>query len=184
MPNDPAVAAPAAAATPAPASAPAAAVVAPAAVAAPAAAVAAPAAVAAVAVPDAAAVAAQAAAAKAAVVAEAKALHESEFKAALTAAEKTQREGWVNAAKTDPEFGGAKFAESLVTANKTLDAVSTPAFVTALKASGFANHPEMIRMLLKFHSMVGEEKLLASGAGAGQGQKSAAQVLYPNQGKK
>lgn len=180
MPNDPAVAV---AATPAAVSAPAA-VVAPAAVAAPAAAVVAPAAVAAVAAPDAAAVAAQAAAAKAAVVAEAKTVHENEFKAALTAAEKTQRDGWVNAAKTDPEFGGAKFDASLVTANKTLDAVGTPAFVTALKASGFANHPEMIRMLLKFHSMVGEEKLLASGAGAGQSNKSAADVLYPNQGKK
>lgn len=182
MPNDPVAAAPAAAATPAPASAPAAAAVVPAAT--PAAAVAAPAAVAAVAAPDAAAVAAQAAAAKAAVVAEAKKVHESEFKAALTAAEKTQREGWVNAAKTDAEFGGAKFDESLVTANKTLDAVSTPAFVTALKASGFANHPEMIRLLLKVHSMVGEEKLLTSGAGAGQSNKSAAEVLYPNQGKK
>lgn len=180
MPNEPVVVTPAAAvATPTPASP---AVVAPAAVATPAA-VAPAAVVPAAVVPDAAAEAAKAA--KATLVADTRKAAEADFKKGLTDASAKQAAEWSNLAKTDKEFGGAFFDANLVTAKKVIESLAPPAFKQYLNDTGLGNHPEMIRLMLKIHKLVGEDKLIASGAGAGQGEvKSAAEVIYPNQVKK
>jgi len=71
----------------------------------------------------------------------------------------TQAE-WVNQAKADKDFGGAKFDENLAVANKALDAFGTPELKTLLRTSGFGNHPEVIRAFVNVGKAVGEDKLV------------------------
>lgn len=177
MPNDPVVAA----ATQSPAD-PAAVVAA--VTATPAAVVAAPAAAAAV-VADPAKVEADKKAERAAIETELRGNVEKETLAKFTDAAKKQADAWQTSAKTDAEIGGANFDATLISAKNVIGAYGNEAFKTFLNTTGLGNHPEMIRLLSKVAKAVGEDKLLAGGAGAGQGnaQKTAGEVLYPNQKK-
>lgn len=179
MPNDPVVAA--ATQSPADPAAVVAAVTAPvvAPVVAPAAVVTAPV------VPDAAKVEADKKAERVAIETELRGNVEKETLAKFTDAAKKQADAWQASAKTDAEIGGANFDTTLVAAKNVLNVYGNPAFTTFLNTTGLGNHPEMIRLLSKVAKAVGEDKLLAGGAGAGQGnaQKTAGEVLYPNQKK-
>lgn len=87
---------------------------------------------------------------------------------------------WGNQAKADPEYGGAKFDENLAMADKALTTFGKPEFVDFLRASGLANHPEMIRTFLAVGKSISETRLV-TGHGVPHGaEKSQAQRLFPN----
>lgn len=59
------------------------------------------------------------------------------------------RTEWANQSKVDKEFGGEKLEENLGIAKQALDKFGSPALKDLLNASGFGNHPELIRFFYK-----------------------------------
>lgn len=78
------------------------------------------------------------------------------------------RKETLDAAKADPEVGGAKWDESIATAAKALDTLGAPQeFRTWLNETGLGNHVEFVRMFSKVGRIVGEDSNFARGdAGA------------------
>jgi hypothetical protein len=66
-------------------------------------------------------------------------------------------EGWKNEIKSDPEFGGTKFDETIIRAKRTLHQFGNDNLKEVLIASGLGNHPEIIKLLAKVDKVNGEE---------------------------
>lgn len=96
--------------------------------------------------------------------------------AAREAARVAEVTGWADAARADPEIGGAKFTEHLAAAQAALRQFQSPALVAMLNETGVGNHPEMIRLLAKVGRAIGEDKLVTGNAPARE--RTTAEVLY------
>lgn len=94
---------------------------------------------------------------------------------------KTQAD-WTEAVMKDPEIGGSKWAEVNTKIGTLLDTFGTPALRQAFDLTGAGNHPEVVRFMSKVAAQLTESGFISSNAGGG-GQKSDAEILYPNQGK-
>lgn len=94
------------------------------------------------------------------------------------------REGWVNEIKTDKDFGGDKFNETITRAQRVLSdpEIGSPKFVQLLESTGLGDHPEVIKILARIDKKYGEDKAV-SGKPSGTTYKSAAELFYPNQNK-
>lgn len=103
-----------------------------------------------------------------------------EANARQTAEWKTLQDGWVNSAKTDKEFGGKDFDANIGLAKKALEKFGTPELSAALDATGFGNHPELIRMLVRAGKGMSEAEIHAGNA-VQPAQKSLAERLFPSQ---
>jgi hypothetical protein len=91
-----------------------------------------------------------------------------------------QRKDWLETARKDPEIGGANWDATLRTAAQGLDRLGFPKgspLRGALDESGFGNHPEMIRLMSKVGSAIGEDGTFVRGEG-GAGKKSDAELFY------
>ena len=96
------------------------------------------------------------------------------------------RSEWVEASKTDAEFGGDKIAENLAVAKKALDQFGTPELRALLNESGLGNHPEIIRMMYRAGKSISEDTYVGRAAGTGgkplpKSFADAASALYPVQ---
>jgi len=89
-----------------------------------------------------------------------------------------QQKAWVEQAKSDKEYGGENFDQNISTAVKARDSFGTSEFSEMLDNSGLGNHPEMIRFLNRVGKAISEDKVVVSGANAGQ--KTRENVLYPS----
>jgi len=89
-----------------------------------------------------------------------------------------QQKAWVEQAKSDKEYGGENFDKNISTAVKARDSFGTSEFSEMLDYSGLGNHPEMIRFLNRVGKAISEDKVIVSGANAGQ--KTRENVLYPS----
>lgn len=87
--------------------------------------------------------------------------------------------GWVEASKTDKEFGGEKLQENLAICKKAMDEFATPETRKLLEDTGLGNHPEVIRLLFRVGKAISEDKVV-TGSGPGSGTVDAAKVLYNN----
>lgn len=87
------------------------------------------------------------------------------------------RTGWLEAAKTDKEFGGDKLAENLGVAAKALDAFGSPELNQLLIASGLGNHPEIIRAFYRAGKAISEDRIVTGVAPAAG--RTLADRLYP-----
>lgn len=90
---------------------------------------------------------------------------------------------WLEAAKTDKEFGGDKLQESLSVAKKAYDAFdpipqgeTTTGLRKLLEETGMGNHPEIIRFLYRAGKAISEDKFV--GGTAGSAKPDAVAVLY------
>lgn len=91
---------------------------------------------------------------------------------------------WLEAAKTDKEFGGEKLAENLAVAKRAMDAFASPELKAVLDRTGLGNHPELIRAFVKAGKLISEDSLVAGGTQpVTKGGKTLAERLYPEQGK-
>jgi len=90
--------------------------------------------------------------------------------------------GWKEAAETDDEFGKRDYDASVATARRAMRTVGTPALGKALEETGMGNHPEFIRFFYRVGKAIGEDSLSFGGVGKGA-DKSAAEKIFPNQGK-
>ena len=103
-----------------------------------------------------------------------------------------QRKEWLDAAKAADDIGGAKWDDTMHLAAKGLDAlgfvkadkannVEAHPFRLALEATGFGNHPDMIRMAAKLGELVSEDgDFVRADASAPGAKDDVAKRLYPN----
>ena len=89
-----------------------------------------------------------------------------------------QQKSWVDEAKSDAEYGGEKFDESISVAVKARDSFGTSEFNEMLDSSGLGNHPEMIRFLSRVGKAISEDSVVVGGTSTGQLTREA--VLYPS----
>lgn len=64
---------------------------------------------------------------------------------------------WAKTARADKEYGGANFEKNMVIANQALAAFATPELRQVLVESGYANHPELVRLFWKIGQKLGED---------------------------
>lgn len=93
---------------------------------------------------------------------------------------------WVTAAKTDKEFGGEKLTANLAVAKRGLDSFASPELKALLDASGFGNHPEVIRMFFKVGTQISADGTFVGGNKGNEAPgytpfEKAANTMYPNQ---
>lgn len=82
------------------------------------------------------------------------------------------------AAKADPDVGGAKLAESLSLAAKAMDTYGGQEFRDALAAHGMANNVTMLKFLAKVGRELSGDRFMAGGKP--QKEETAASILYPD----
>lgn len=86
---------------------------------------------------------------------------------------------WVDATKADAEVGGSNLKQSLADGKAALDEIGTPALRGLLKETGLDNHPEIIRLLVRTHKVLAEDKFIPS-ASAAKPEIDFAKRLYPS----
>ena len=84
--------------------------------------------------------------------------------------------GWIEQIKSDP-----KHAENLAHATRAMEQFSTPELVGLFQESRLGSHPEMVNFMVKVGKALAEPEFKTGEAGGGE--KSIAEILYPNQGK-
>lgn len=89
---------------------------------------------------------------------------------------------WRKAAENDDEFGKGKYDASLTVARRAMREIGTPELTDALNESGMGNHREFIRFFYRVGVAIGEDNL-SFGTANQQGKKSAADRIFPDQGK-
>lgn len=65
-------------------------------------------------------------------------------------------EAWAVQSKADPEVGGTAYESNVATAQLALAKFGTPELKDALTATGFGNHPEMIRVFTRIGKAMAE----------------------------
>jgi hypothetical protein len=87
-------------------------------------------------------------------------------------------ESWVEQVKADKDLGGDKLEENLGTARKALDMFGTPELRDVLNATGFGNHPAIIRAFLKVGKAISEDRFV-TGSPSGP-TTDPAKKMFPN----
>lgn len=90
-----------------------------------------------------------------------------------------QKADWEAQARSDKEFGGAKFDENMAYGAKAVAALVTPELKAQLDKTGLGNHPDMIRAFIRVGKLISEDTLVSRGHG-GNSAQSIAQQLFPN----
>lgn len=90
---------------------------------------------------------------------------------------KAVQEGWLEASKTDKEFGGEKLQENLAVAKKAMDAYASPELKTLLQTTGLGNNPEVIRLFVKVGKSISEDGFVP-GSPTPTGEGDRAKRLY------
>jgi len=90
------------------------------------------------------------------------------------------RDGWVNEIKSDKDFGGGKFNETIERAKRTLKSYDTEGELGKfLEETGFGDHPGVIRVLARIDKAMSEDRTVDGKPGKPD-TRSAAQVIYGN----
>lgn len=102
----------------------------------------------------------------------------SNFKATQEAFE-AQRRDWVAEIKSDKEYGGEKFKETVADAKRALAQFDEGGTIrTLLEETGYGDNPAIIKVFAKVGRAMAEDKIVGKG-GAG-GKKPLAERLYPD----
>jgi len=87
-------------------------------------------------------------------------------------------ESWVESVKTDKEIGGDKLAENLAVARKAIETFGTPELKDVLNATGFGNHPAVIKAFYKAGMAISGDRFV-SGSPKGP-ETDMAKKMFPN----
>jgi hypothetical protein len=96
---------------------------------------------------------------------------------------KEQVTAWGKALTTDKEIAGktgTEYSENVELAKKAVGRFGSPELIKQLNATGFGNHPELVRMMMRVGKAMREDAFHAGGSGKGN-TKDAATLFYPNQ---
>ncbi len=97
----------------------------------------------------------------------------------ISAAENRQK-AWIAEVKSDPELGGARFAQARAAAQRALARFGTPELRRTLDELWVGNNPQLFRFFVRVGQAVSEDRY--AGATSGASRLSAAETLYPNTG--
>jgi hypothetical protein len=85
---------------------------------------------------------------------------------------------WQESAKNDAEFGQAKFDESKLLAQQTLDKFHPePEFKEFLESTGLGNHPSLVRLLVRVGKSISNDSFVDGSKHDGK-SKDPAKVFY------
>jgi len=94
---------------------------------------------------------------------------------------KTQ-EQWAKDVQNDPEIGGQNLAPTMGKIGQLLDTYGTAELRQAFDLTGAGNNPHVVRFMSKVANVLTESGFISANL-APTGDRSAAETLYPNQGK-
>lgn len=86
---------------------------------------------------------------------------------------------WREQSKTDKEFGGDKFDESLKTATLAIDKYGTSGLKQLLEEHGVGNHPEVVRFMVRVGQTIKEDVPGSSGVALTKSDDHQS-ILYGN----
>lgn len=89
-------------------------------------------------------------------------------------------ETWKTAIRNDKEFGGSHLNESLILAKSVVDRFASPELKAELDATGYGNHPELMRFLVRIGKASDNAKLVQPGAPQVPVKTSVAERFYPS----
>lgn len=93
------------------------------------------------------------------------------------------QETWTGEVMKDPEIGGQNWPQVQTKIGGLLDTFGSPELRQAFDLTGAGNNPHVVRFMSKVANILSESGYISSNA-SGATEKSAAEILYPNQGKK
>lgn len=89
---------------------------------------------------------------------------------------------WQDEIRADPKYGGDKLEGHLANISRSIDQHGTPATRQTFEYTGAGNNPDIIRYLANLTAQLAEPGKPVLGMPGAQ-PRTAAEVLYPNQGK-
>lgn len=89
------------------------------------------------------------------------------------------RNDWADKAKSDKEYGGDKFNESVGIAMQAVEKFGTPELKQMLNETGVGNHPEMIRLLKRVGDLTREDNPTNVNGTPPVKEKSTLEIMYP-----
>lgn len=96
----------------------------------------------------------------------------------------TLKAEWLTTTLADPEIGGANLEQSKAYAAKAMDQFATQDLKDIFNGTGFGNHPDVMRMMVKVGKAMSEDKVVLGGQTAPAGGiRSTADRLYPASSK-
>jgi hypothetical protein len=101
--------------------------------------------------------------------------------AAITREVEQTRADHIATLKSDPEFGGPKFAESITKADQFLAKYDTDGKLLAkLKQFGLEHEPDLVRVFMRAAAASSEGKFVQAGKAPAQSRAATAQEMYPS----
>lgn len=94
---------------------------------------------------------------------------------------KTQEE-WTAEVMKDAEIGGSNWPKVQTQIGGLIDKYGSPELRQAFDLTGAGNNPHIVRFMSKVASVLSESGFISSNQ-SGSAEKTAAELLYPNQGK-
>ncbi len=88
-----------------------------------------------------------------------------------------RKAAWKEQTLNDKEIGGEHLKENIALAHRVIDRFATPALKDELTKTGYGNHPELVRMLVKIGRLGAEDKFIVAGADA-PAPKTLAERIY------
>ena len=90
---------------------------------------------------------------------------------------------WMEQSKTDKEFGGEEFPKNAELAKRVVSRFGSDELKKGLDATGFGNHPDLVRMLVRIGKAMSEDQLVMPGSKTAA-TKELADVFYDSTDKK
>lgn len=89
-------------------------------------------------------------------------------------------EKWPEQLKADPEFGGAKYEETVTMAKRGLDAYGDAQLKEELNKTGLGNHPLILKAFARVGRAMADDSFIQGSTEVPAVRKSTADVLYAN----
>ncbi len=89
---------------------------------------------------------------------------------------------WPDQVKADKELGGVDgkdFVQNMELSKRVLQKFATPELIKELNSTGYGNHPEMVRLLVRLGKGMSEDRLIqGNGSGTSPEAKSTEEMFY------
>jgi hypothetical protein len=85
---------------------------------------------------------------------------------------------WFETSKSDKEIGGENFAKNAELAKRVVDRFASQELKQDLEATGFGNHPELLRLLVRIGQKMAPDSLVLPGSSVTKREKSMEETFY------
>ncbi len=99
----------------------------------------------------------------------------------LAEAQEKQTAEWKQAVLRDPEIGGEAAAKNAEVALRVLKRFGTDSLMQELETTGYGNHPELTRLLVRIGKAAGDDTLISPPKGPSIPKKTE-DIFYPKEG--